>query len=287
MCETFTKIAKQERLIIIMEAHNSPKHRQWIEQTLPILWNAGFRDYAAEGLSESGPSLKQRGYPLRSTGVYVSDPHFGNVLRTAIALDFDLHTYDTYGNDFEVREYGQAVNLAKLFAANPKLKLVVHAGYGHVLKTPDKTGMKTMAAHLWEMTGIEPYCIWQTFHSPEEREARQLAELSEPGGEPMMLVPAPTGLSDPQFRFPPGSVDAIVVHPPGVGGPDQRIHSFKKARLRVAGDWNGSEWPVLIGAFKKGESTDAVRSTKLCFVRVKEALSCGSQTATTRFVFSE
>ncbi len=74
----------------------------------------------------------------------------------------------------------------------------------------------------------------------------------------MMLVPAPSGLSDPQFQFPSGAVDAIVVHPPSIRGPSQRVHSFPTSRLRVAGSWNGSEWPVQIGAFKKGESQDSI-----------------------------
>jgi hypothetical protein len=256
--EAFSEIAKRERLIVIMEAHNSPKHRQWIEETLSILQSAGFRDYAAEALSESGRSLKQRGYPVPLTGFYVSDPHFGNVLRTAIDLDFDLHTYEASGSDFYQREYEQAANLAKLFSANPQLKLVVHAGYGHVFKTPDDTGQKLMAGHLWEMTGFEPYCIWQTYHSSEEVQARQLAELLEESSEPMMLVPVPNGLRDPQFQFPPGAIDAIVVHPFSVGGPSQRVHRFPTSRLRVAGTWNGSEWPVLIGAFKKRESQDSI-----------------------------
>jgi hypothetical protein len=73
-----------------------------------------------------------------------------------------------------------------------------------------------------------------------------------------MLVPVPGGLSDPQFRFPRGAIDAIVVHPPSVGGPGQRDHPFITARQRVAGVWKGSEWPVLVGAFKSGESADAI-----------------------------
>jgi hypothetical protein len=240
-----------------MEAHNSPKHREWIEQVLPVLREAGFRDYAAEGLGESPQSLQQRGYPVTSTGFYVSDPQFGNVLRTAINLGLELHRYEAQGKNYRDREREQAANLAKLFAENPKLKLVVHAGYGHVFKKPLQGGEKMMAAYLWEMTAIEPYCILQTWHSPEEVEARQLARLVE-GNQPAMLVPAPRGLKDPQFMYPDGAVDALVVHAPSVGSPAERVHPYRAARKRIAGAWKGTEWPVLIGAFKKGESPDAV-----------------------------
>jgi len=256
--EVLTEVAARERLVIVMEAHDEPKHREWLEQALSVFRIAGFRDYAAEGLSESGQSLKQRGYPVSSTGPYVCDPQFGNVLRAAIGLGYELHAYESYGTNFGQREHDQAANLARLFSANPNLKLVVHAGYGHVLKKSRGTGEKSMAAYLWEMTGIEPYCIWQMWHSPEENEARQLAQLLDPGGEPKMLVPAPSGLSDPQLNFPPGAVDALVIHPPSVGGPSLRVHSFPSARRRVTAVWNGSEWPVLVGAFKKGESADAI-----------------------------
>lgn len=84
-----------------------------------------------------------------------------------------------------------------------------------------------------------------------------IAELEE-SSEPMMLVPVPSGLSDPQFQFPSGAVDAIDLHPFSVGGPSQSDHHFPTSRLRVAGTWNGSEWPVLIGAFKKPESQDSI-----------------------------
>ncbi len=73
-----------------------------------------------------------------------------------------------------------------------------------------------------------------------------------------MLVSVPNGLSDPQFRFPSGAVDAIILHPPSVWGPSQRVHRFPTSRVRVAGSWNGFEWPVLIGACKKGESAGSI-----------------------------
>jgi hypothetical protein len=73
-----------------------------------------------------------------------------------------------------------------------------------------------------------------------------------------MLVPPPVGLSDTQFQFPPNAIDALIVHPPSTGGPAERVHAFKLTRKRVAGIWQGTERPVLIGTFKKGESADAV-----------------------------
>jgi hypothetical protein len=256
--ETIREIGDQEQIIIIMEAHNSPKHRRWIEQTLPILYESGFRDYAAEALSEPGESLIRRGYPTASTGFYVSDPHFGNVLRAAMNLKMNLHSYEHYTSNFAEREYEQAANLAALFAENPRRKLVVHAGYAHAVKERQGTGELLMAGHLWNMTGIEPFCIWQTWHSPEETEAAQLADLIEAGSrEPIMLEPVPNNLRDPQFGFPDGGIDALVVHRPSEGGPAERAPEYSD-RQRLQGSWDGNEWPVVVGAFVRGEPSNAI-----------------------------
>ncbi len=256
--EAIQKIAEREQLVIIMEGHNAPRHRQWIEQVLPIFHAAGFSDYAAETLLEPAGALKLRGYPVISTGVYSRDPSFGNLLRTAIDLDFRLHGYESLNPDPQQREFGQAANLARLFSAHSDLKLVVHAGYAHVYKTPPESGQLLMAGHLWQMTGIEPYCILQMWHGPPEHEARQLAKLVGPGQEPVMLAPMPGGLLNPQFRVPAGAVDALVVHTPASGGPATRIHGFPSSRQRISGTWHRDQWPVLIGAWKMGEPADAI-----------------------------
>ena len=256
--ETIEDIARREQLVIVMEAHNAPKHRQWIEQALPIFHRAGFRDYAAETLAPMTRALQLRGYPTNTTGYYSADPSFGNLLRTASNLGFRFHAYDSLVTDFQRREINQAQNIADLVAANPDRKFLIHAGYGHVLKTPDEYGHVMMAGHLWEMTGVEPYCIYQTWHSPEETESNQLSKLIEASGEIKMLTPPPTGIENGQLNFPDGAVDAIVVHSPSVGGPATREHCFPLQRKRITGKWLGNEWPVLIGAFKKNESPMAI-----------------------------
>ena len=247
-------IANREQLIVIMEAHNAPAHRRWIEQLLPILHDAGFRDYAAEGLHESGTALAQRGHPVSTTGYYVSNPCFGNLLRKAIELEFRMHSYEPDYEGPEQRERGQAANLAKLLEEDPDLKLVVHCGFAHAEKQPNESGFKMMAAWLWEMTGIEPYCILQSWQGVLETDSRQLAELVGADREPVMLT-MPENLTDWQFQKTKGSLDALVVHPAAKAGEHRFPYPDRKA---LRGSWEGPEWPVLIGAFRKGESEDAI-----------------------------
>ena len=61
--EAMMKIAAEQRLVVIMEAHTVSEHRAWIEQTLASFRAAGFTDYFAEAIAESGSALKSRGYP--------------------------------------------------------------------------------------------------------------------------------------------------------------------------------------------------------------------------------
>ena len=260
------KVAGREQLIVIMEAHNAPGHRRWIEQVLPILHRAGFRDYAAEGLYESGVTLMRRGYPVSTTGAYVNDPCFGNLLRRAMKLNFRLHEYEPTYESPEQREHDQAANLARLFEADPNLKLVVHCGYAHAEKRSGESGeqgetigrLKMMAARLWEMTGIEPYCILQSWHGPYESDSRQLAELTGVDREPYMLSPMPENLADIQFRVPKGSFDALVVHPAARNDEHVFPSNMRTNQTVLRGTWPGPEWPVLIGAFRNGENADAI-----------------------------
>jgi len=257
--KTIEEIAKREQLILIMEAHNSPRHRQWIEQVLPILHDAGFRDYAAEGISESGVALEQRGYPIATSGVYTTEPSFSNLLRTACKLGFRVHDYEALASEMQARELEQAENLAKLFQDDPDLKLIVHAGYGHVFKRPCDNGDVYMAAHLKRLTGIEPFSILQTYHSVQEQEAAQLSELLDPEKQqPLMLMPWPKELTSVQFDVPEDGVNALVIHPPSAGGVSQRQHGFPDQRDKKVGKWNGQERTVVIGVFNRGEQPTAI-----------------------------
>ena len=255
---TLRRIAEQERLLLIMEAHNAPKHRQWIEQALPILHEAGFRDYAAETLSPPTRSLMLRGYPTSMTGYYSADPSFGNLLRVALELNFRIHAYESIQRTPEAREKGQALHLAQILSSDPKMKLVVHAGYAHVFKRNHPDDLRTMASYLWEETGIEPYTIYQSWHSREELESRELSKLLAAEGEPRMLEPPPGLPISPQFNFAEGAIDALVIHHPSSGDAATRSHAFPRHRVRVTGTWNGNQWPILIAAVVPEESDSAI-----------------------------
>ena len=109
------QIAAEHRIVMIMEDHFVSKHREMIGATLPLFRDAGFTHYAAEAIGESGTSLTARGYPAIETGYYTSDPKFGNVLRKALDLKYNVLGYDFRPFTHEGREEFAAGELAQLF----------------------------------------------------------------------------------------------------------------------------------------------------------------------------
>jgi hypothetical protein len=259
--EAMTKIAAEQRLVLMMEAHTVTEHRAWIEQTLASFRAAGFTYYFAEAISEPGSTLKSRGYPTSRTGSYTLDPRFGNLVRTAIRLGFEVGGYDLSESDYDRREEHQAATLAARFASRPDTRMVVHAGHGHIFKHEVRHVGRYMASRLWEKTGVEPFTIWQLSNKLPNDVYRRLIHQIGPITEPVMLVPPPRHVTEalfPESSVQP-AVDAIVIHPPRLGQePTDRRGVFTDQMTRVAGVWLGKQWPVVIAAIADGEPDTAI-----------------------------
>jgi hypothetical protein len=255
----FRQIASRHRIVMMMEDHFVSKHREMIGAILPTFRDAGFTHYAAEAIGESAESLKSRGYPVVETGYYTSDPQFGNVIRRAIDLRFEVLGYDFRPFTHKGREEFAAATLANLLNGDPKAKLVVHAGHAHVFKRKTDLGQRWLASILWEKTGIEPFTIWQWSEMYDGHEYRVVADaLAELGDfdEPVLLMPPPNRKSG--LRNVP-DVDAILVHPPDQSiAPDGRTVLFPDAMHCISGQWLTRQWPVVIAAYKSGEPTNAI-----------------------------
>jgi hypothetical protein len=259
--EAMTRIVAEQRLVLIMEAHTITEHRAWIEQTLGLFRESGFTHYFAETIAESGSTLESRGYPTSRTGFYTLDPRFGNLVRTALRLGFEIGGYDRADRDFDRREEYQAAALAARFTARPGIRMVVHAGHGHVFKHEVRNVGRYMAARLWEKTGVEPFTIWQLSNELPNDVYRPLIRQIGPITEPLMLVPPPRHVAEalfPESSVQP-AVDAIVIHPPRLGQePADRRGAFTDRMTRVPGVWLGNQWPVVIAAIKDGEPDDTI-----------------------------
>lgn len=259
--EAILEIAQEHRLVLIMEAHNISEHRGWIEQTLPVFREAGFTHYLAEAIAESGSTLKSRGYPTNRTGYYTRDPRFGNLLRTAIRLDFEIAGYDLMDSDFDRREDFQATSISEHFAAAPQTRVVVHAGHGHVLKHTVQGVGDYMAARLWKKTGVEPFTIWQWSNEPGNFDYANMIDQIGPIEEPVLVMPPPENLTAWSFQDSTvqPAVDAIILHPPDFGAaPTNHIGVVSQHTTASSGTWLGHQWPVIIAAHPAAEPVNAI-----------------------------
>jgi hypothetical protein len=169
--EAIAAAAGPRQVVMINEAHHVPQHRAFTLQLLYALRKQGFTYFAAEAFSHD-PQLSERGYPTRATGSYVSEPVFGDLVRTALRLGYKTVPYEAESHEIGGRERDQAKHLVeRILAKDPKARVLVHAGHGHISERPGR--YKMMAAELREMTGIDPFTInqeWMTEHSAPEHE---------------------------------------------------------------------------------------------------------------------
>lgn len=162
--------AAKHRFVMVNERHHVSTERLLTLTLLRPLYKQGFRYLAAEALTPWMTDIDVRGYPVQADGTYVVDAVFGELLREAVALGFQVVPYEqreeqgppTAGmNDQQVRDYWQAHNLiAGTLERDPEAKVLVHCGYSHLheVASPRWT---SMAHYFKEATGLDPLTVDQ------------------------------------------------------------------------------------------------------------------------------
>lgn len=153
---------RNQKLVMINEAHNKPQHRVFIASLLEELFAQGFRYLAMETLNQyQNASLKQVNM---LTGHYTCEPIAGELARKAISLGFTLVAYEDSSavHTINQREYAQAENIYRILQKDPTAKILVHAGFGHIEEGATTDERIPMAAYFKIISGIDPLTIDQT-----------------------------------------------------------------------------------------------------------------------------
>jgi hypothetical protein len=119
---------------LINEAHYNSQHRAFTRELLKPLWEEGYRYLALETLYHTDTSLHTRGYPTLQTGYYTKDANFGNLVRDALRIGYQLVPYETQNrHDGTLRDRDQANNIyQQTWQKDQKGKVLIHAAYGHI-----------------------------------------------------------------------------------------------------------------------------------------------------------
>jgi len=159
--EYLVKKFSGEKIIMFNEAHNCSQNRSFVRDLLKDFHKKGFNYLAVEALSYSDSLLNKRKYPIQSSGLYINDPVFGQLIREALMLgikvvpyeDTVFHKLDSYIVGANKREQIQAENIAKLLENDSSAKVVIYAGHDHIYKS-STGGITHMGERLSKITGL-------------------------------------------------------------------------------------------------------------------------------------
>lgn len=167
------KQAKKNKVVIINEAHHNSFHRVFTKSLLQKLFDNGYKNFGLEALSNGkylDSTLNSRKYPILETGYYTKDPQFGNLIREALEIGYELFAYETTkkGNG-KSREIEQAKNIEKFIKSKPNEKFLIYCGFDHALEGDHKFWEKAMAGRLSEYMDINPLTINQELYSEKSK----------------------------------------------------------------------------------------------------------------------
>ncbi|NAS29564.1 hypothetical protein GTQ40_01135 [Flavobacteriaceae bacterium R38] len=253
--------SKSNQIIIINEAHHNSFHRMFSKSLLQRLYDNGYRNLGLEALGNGerfDSLLLKRKYPVLDTGYYIKDPQFGDLIRTALEIGYNVFPYEQTKNvNRKLREIEQAKNIQKVIETKPGEKFIIHCGFDHVLEGKHSSWEKAMAERLKEYTGIDPFTINQVVYSEKSK-----PELNHPFlksldiQEPSILIDE----KNKPFSYKRGEAwaDIAVFHPNTQYVNKRPNWLFENENKNVEIILNDIDitFPVMILAYKEGEDVN-------------------------------
>lgn len=257
--EYIIEAAANEKLIIINEAHHNARHRVFTRSLLKELYELGYTSLGLEALGNGtylDSELNERKFPIASTGYYIKDPQFSNLVREALNIGYELFAYEcTNGENGKDREIAQAANISKYITDHPDKKVLIHCGFDHALEGKHNQWEKAMAARVKDNTGIDPLTINQVLYSEKGNHKFNHKLLKA-------LVPARSSIAINQDGVPlkyerkEAYCDIAVFHPNTKYINDRanwltddqyKIHNVSIQELEI-------QYPIMVMAFDQNEN---------------------------------
>ncbi|WDO14383.1 hypothetical protein MH928_06725 [Flavobacterium sp. WW92] len=247
--------SKDEKIIIINEAHHNNRHRVFTASLLQGLYDNGYRFFGLEALADS--LINERKFPVLESGFYVKEPQMANLLKEALKIGFVLFEYEAVsGKNGKEREIEEAENIAQLIRKNPNSKFLIHCGWDHVIEgTPNnKNWEKAMAGRLKEKANIDPFTIDQVTYTEKgnPKFTNPYVLMANPK-ESVVLVNGNGKLFNGGETN--DQTDCRIIHPITEyinGRPDwltidgqRKIHTIPKSKI--------TQYPILALAYRKNE----------------------------------
>lgn len=268
--------AAHHRVVMINEAHHIPQTRLLTLSLLKPLHDAGFHYLALETLENNGTPALPDGVVMEKSGGYTREPVMADLVREALRIGYTLVPYEaphSVVRNVDAREETQARNLEAFLEKHPGEKLLIHAGYAHIAKTPAvKIGdARVMATRLISATRAKVLSIDQTELMPMSLSSQAAIAVQAELAKAFKVTGPVVFLSNKDktaWSAVPGAYDAGILLPPSprhVVRPDWL--SLGGVRRKVFVDTNGcaQQFPCLVQATRLGEPRDAVPADQFVF----------------------
>lgn len=250
----------KNKVIIINELHHNASHRVFTESLLHSLFTKGYKNLCLEALNkgyQEDTLLNKRKYPVQSTGYYVKNPQFGDLIRTALQIGYKLIPYETTKNiGGGEREKDQAKNITKVIESHPDEKFIIHCGSGHALEGNVKFfGGLALAERVHKLTGINPLTIDQVYYSEKSKNNYRSPIFKAFNiGEPSILLDS----DNFPFSYKRGDswMDIVVFHPNTEyinGRPNWLIQNDREL-IQIELNNIDFDFPVMVMAFNSNEN---------------------------------
>ena len=269
---TIVTHAQGRSIVLLNESHHQPVHRAFAQRVAIELRKLGYKYLAVETLSNFEGIGPIRAIERR-TGYYSSEPVFGEFLRNALHLGYELIAYEwVFDPDLPsaqrsaVRETAQARNIfERTFAKDAGAKVLVLAGYGHIRKSwVPGSQVRQMASHLAELAGTDPLSVDQTSLMDAPASHAPLVAYAQLAGRLAWNAPVVplSSAGAPLVRgHYVGAVDLQVAHPPAVHEHGRPLWYGTLAHRRavdIPADLVPRSKRRLVQAFRKGDGPSAV-----------------------------
>jgi hypothetical protein len=276
------ELARNYRAVFFNEAHNIPLTRTLTVQLLARLRAEGFDYFAAETVYQTDTGLQSRGYPTKVSGFYTEEPICAEMVRTALKLGYKVVGYDALSDATgDEREAEQARNIyQQVFKNHPDAKLVLDAGYAHIMESGTFQGGSSMAEHLEKQLHIDVLTVEQTVlygHPiPGNDHPYYAAVMHRLHPQDPLVFVSRTGKP---WSLRPGYDVSVWFPPPAIrrGRPTWLALGGEREPYDVSGEACRHHFPCLVEARYANEGDDAIPADRLVLDPVPLNASTGER----------
>jgi len=255
--------SKENQIVIINESHHNASHRVFTKSLLKELFENGYSNLFLEALKNGDKAdtlLNSRKYPIYSSGFYIKNPQFGNLIRTAKEIGYTIYPYETTGKEGGAqREIDQANNIYNIIKKKPNKKNLIHCGSGHAFEgNVDFFGGLALAGRLHELTGINPLTVDQVFYSEKSTiknnnifikafDLKQASVLTDKNHEPFAY--------HNNGRW----IDVVVFHPitKYINNRPNWLFENRNQNVKITVSDLEMDFPIMVFVYKKGEDINS------------------------------